>query len=224
MFSSASQIDSSQEDLVALTAQRLAELNRLREIGLDRAERLNVVSKLLTPVQEYRQLVGANGTIRSYDRIVQAIRQITVLEFELRGLFKAPDRDAPRKLRLVKRDRTRSGASALEAKLNAILDTQIRTDYRRGPLDEVVAGIRETLGVEAPADDPFAPPAEREPPPTANTNRPKIAARIQPARTPESAQEEPAHKAAMLAITRLQGKGFRLPSAKSKRHNRGPPK
>ena len=39
---------------------------------------------------------------RSFDRIGRAIRQIIMLEFELLGLFEAPDRDAFPKLRLIK--------------------------------------------------------------------------------------------------------------------------
>lgn len=36
-----------------------------------------------------------------------------------------------------------------------------RPDYRIGPMEDVVAGIRKILGVEAPPNDPFAPPPER---------------------------------------------------------------
>ena len=83
----------------------------------------------------------------------------------MRGLFKAPDRDAPRKLRLVKSDRPGFvppvAPPTLEDLLADLADIgkpdmagfdmfDIRTDYRNGPLDEVVAGIRETLGAEPP--------------------------------------------------------------------------
>jgi len=231
------------EDVAALTIQRLAELDRLRDIGLKQAETLATLSPLLSPEQQIRRMAGNGGTVAGYERLIRAIRQITVLEFELRGLFHGPNRDVPRKPRLVKSERKIDKPIDLEARLNRILAGQesvfdIRGDYRTGPLDEVVAGIRATLGTAAPPNDPFAPAAERKPPvvqakaPTVPP-RLKIATRILPSRRPESAkpkyvhpestQEEPAHKAAMLAIAALRGKGFRIP-AKSKKGGRGPPK
>jgi hypothetical protein len=231
------------EDVATLTIQRLAELDRLRDIGLKQAEMLATFYPLLSPEQQFRRLAGIGGTIAGYERVVRTVRQITVLEFELRGLFHGPNRDAPRKPRLVKPERKIDKPIDLESRLDRILAGQesvfdIRSDYRAGPLDEVVAGIRVTLGTTAPPNDPFAKTAERKPPviqpkTPALPARPKIAARIQPARRPdsakpkyihpESAQEEPAHKAAMLAIAALGGKGFRIP-AKSKKTSRGPPK
>jgi hypothetical protein len=231
------------EDVAALTIQRLAELDRLRDIGLKQAEKLATVYPLLSPEQQIRRMAGNGGTVAGYERVVRAVRQITVLEFELRGLFHGPNRDAPRKTRLAKPERKIAQPIDLESRLNRILAGQesvfdIRSDYRTGPLDEVVAGIRMTLGTKAPPNDPFAKTAERkpsviQPKAPALPARPKIAARIQPARRPdaakpkyvhpESAQEEPAHKAAMLAISALRGKGFRIP-AKSKKGSRGPPK
>ena len=231
------------EHVAALTIQRLAELDRLRDIGLKQAEMLATFYPLLSPEQQFRRLAGNGGTIAGYERVIRAVRQITVLEFELRGLFHGPDRDAPRKRRLVKPERKIDKPIDLESRLDRILAGQesvfdLRSDYRAGPLDEVVAGIRVTLGTTAPPNDPFAKAAEHTPPVVqpkapALLARPKIAARIQPARRPnsakpqysppESAQEEPAHKAAMLAIAALGGKGFRIP-AKSKKTSRGPPK
>jgi hypothetical protein len=236
------------EAVAAITVQRLAELDRLRNLGFQQVRRLTVVSRLLTPEQEFKLLMGPNGTVQGYERVVRAIRQIMVLEFELRGLFKAPDRDAPRKPRLLKSDRAGSQQREFETlfgdprdyddlndynDLNDRNDLKLRSDYRTGPLGEVVAGIRKTLGAEAPPNDPFAPSPQRRPVQAVTVasapklpTRPKIAARIQPPRRPasvgsESAQEAPAQKAATLAIRALGGKGFRIP-AKSK--NRGPPK
>jgi hypothetical protein len=231
------------EDVAALTIQRLAELDRLRDIGLKQAETLATLYPLLSPEQQFRRMAGNGGTVAGYERVVRAVRQITVPEFELRGLFHGPDRDAPRKRRLAKAERRIDQPVDLEARLNRILAGQesvfdIRGDYRTGPLDEVVAGIRATLGTAPPPNDPFAKTAGHKPPviqakAPALPVRPKIAARIRPSRRPdsakpkyihpESAQEEPAHKAAMLAIQSLGGKGFRIP-AKSKKPSRGPPK
>ncbi len=202
------------------------------------ADRLTTVAQGLSPEEELKWMLSPKGSIHGYERVVKAIRQITVLEFELRGLFKGPDRDGPRRLRLARKDRMRSAPLDMEERLNRILAGEIRQDYSSAPYDEVVAGIRETLGAEAPDGDPFAAPTERKPQ-TANANRPvrevcntpeaappKIADRIQPPRhTPDSAQEEPAKKVAVLAITKRQGKGFRMPPRTLKaRRNRGPPK
>ena len=233
-------------NVVALTIRRLAELDRLRNVGFQQVRRLTAVSKLLTPEQEFRLLMGPNGTVQGYERVVRAIRQIMVLEFELRGLFKAPDRDAPRKLRLLKSDRAESWRDEFENlfsdlggnnDLNERSDFTLRSDYRTGPLDEVVAGIRKTLGAEPPPNDPFAPAAAGKPAPPAATpaiapklpTRPNIAARIQPSRRPQSAepasaQAEPGRKAATLAIKALGGKGFRVPAKSKNRLSRGPPK
>ena len=111
----------------------------------------------------------------------------------------------------------------------------IRTDYRRGPLDEVVAGIRETLGAEPPLNDPFAPAAGKAPdsltpaPVAVPPKPPEFFMRSKPAQAePVSVQEKPAMKAASLVIKATGGNGFRMPSAKSRpskrRRNRGPPK
>ncbi len=81
-----------QKNLVTLTLARIAELDRLREAGLAQAERL-VVAEGLSPLEEYKWMAGPKGTIQAFDRVAKAVRQVVVLEFELRGLFKAPDRD-----------------------------------------------------------------------------------------------------------------------------------
>jgi hypothetical protein len=211
----------------ALTERRLAELGRLRDMCLERVESLGVLNDDLrqSPEQRLKALVGSNGIVASFERVTRSFRQIVVLEFELLGLFNAPDRDAIRKPRLPK---VRLDGLA-DLNLDGLKDPDnARTplDYRIGPLDEVVADIRKTLGAETPADDPFAPPAERiVPEPVAMPGR--AASPRKPAM-----QVRPIVKAAVPALPR---KGFRLaptgahnpntPSATRKgRHNRGPPK
>ena len=228
-------------ELIALTEQRLAELDRLRNVGFVQVGRLNAAVKALPPEQEFKLCVG---NIKEFDRIARAIRQVVVLEFELRGLFEAPDRDAPRKLRLVKSDRPGFEAPDFEKLLGDLDDYNefpLRSDYRRGPLDEVVAGIREVLGTEAPPNDPFAPPPDRKPvgharEPVATKTPPRgpeYYMRARPAEPePAPAQKPPAQnalavKAADLVMTTLAGKGFRQPSKaaiKKHRMSRGPPK
>jgi hypothetical protein len=225
------------DDLAALTALRLAELDRLRDAGTEQLARLNRVTLGLTVEQQFAALAGPRGSIALYDKLARAIRQVTVLEFELRGLFKAPDRDSPRKLRFAKAGAAKGNLTRAEMLLQSYLD---RGDYSRGPLDEVVAGLRDTLGVVPPQDDPFAAPAEREAPAAANTNRTIniVPAQAEPAPAQAKSksqmpQASPALKAAMLAVSALAGKGFRKPPAKpkgppapnrSRRRNRGPPK
>jgi len=232
------------DDDAALALARLAELDRLRNFSFAQAERLMELPKVM-PVEEARRIMGKRGTIQQFDRITRAFRQIVVLEFELRGLFVAPDRDAIRPLRLARpKDPFRpEDLQKLLAGLHGkqdLSDAKTRTDYRTGPLDVVVAGIRKALGAEAPQNDPFAPPKEPRVRPQAQPARPREPTPAKPSpatiKLPEKAAVDPAMKAALLAIQARHGNGFRVPAAKPKanrpnparppkrRRNRGPPK
>jgi len=149
--------------LARLVAERIGELDRLRRIGLEKAERLATIPQNLPPEQEIKLLVGRNGAAGEFFRITRAIRQIVALEFELRGIFEAPDRDAPPKAKILRfaRDPAERERSDL-ADRDDLDDLRDRSDYDAGPLDAVVAGIRKVLGAHAPENDPFAPPAERK--------------------------------------------------------------
>jgi hypothetical protein len=197
---------------------------------MERAESLAVLHDDFRqlPEQRLKALAGPNGIVTSFTRVARSFRQIIVLEFELLGLFNAPDRDAVRKPRLPKVHLDGLADLTLPHldRLKDLDDVRTPLDYYIGPLDEVVAGIRKTLDAEAPEDDPFAPPVERivpEPP------APKV--RAAPPRKP-AMQVRPVVKAAVPALPR---KGFRVaptsahnpntPSAARKGpHNRGPPK
>ncbi|HTJ64530.1 MAG TPA: hypothetical protein VL899_12025 [Alphaproteobacteria bacterium] len=239
--------------LVALTLARLAELDRLRESGLAQAERLTAVAEGLSPLEEYRRMAGPKGTIQQFDRIAKAVRQVVVLEFELRGLFKAPDRDDFFKPRLVKEnllgdlydddsyndygdyddlfdfEKARRG-------LGDLADLRVRLDYSDGPIDALIADIRQTLGVEPPENDPFAPPADRRPGQTAILERMRATVADRPTLKPRKhgVQVKPAVKAAVLAAKAGIRKGFRVPptsvhnpntpAARKRRRNRGPPR
>jgi hypothetical protein len=224
-------------NLIALTRQRLGELDRLRAVGFEQVKGLNAATKALPPEQQFKLYVG---NVKEFDRIARAIRQIVVLEFELRGLFQAPDRDAPRKLRLVRSDRPDFDPSELENLFSDLNDYnereydefRLRSDYRTGPLEEVVAGIREVLGAEPPPNDPFARPAAKAPEPVkpavTPAKGPEYYMRAKPAEPePVPAQKAPAMKAADLVIKTLAGKGFRQPSKaeiRKRQLSRGPPK
>ncbi len=220
----------------ALTERRLAELGRLRDMCMERVESLGVLHDDLrrSPEQRLKALAGPNGIISCFAQVTRSFRQIVVLEFEILGLFNAPDRDAIRKPRLPK-VRLDGLADLKLPKLDSLKDldnAKTPLDYRIGPLDQVVAGIRKTLGAEAPADDPFAPPAERiVPEPAASRAHVASSPRTPSPRKP-AMQLRPTVKAAVPALPR---KGFRLaptgphnpntPSAARKGpHNRGPPK
>jgi hypothetical protein len=232
-------------EVTALTRQRLDELDRLRGIGMEKAMGLRsarnaaMPSPLLTPEQRFQLHMRY---VDRFDRIGRAVRQIMTLEFELLGLFEAPDRDAFPKPRLIK-----PGLGGVLARpqpeigpvkpitLPEAKDLGVRPDYRVGPMEDVVAGIRRTLGVDAPPNDPFAPSPTRKARQAAPVSAP-MPARLPPAtvKLPEKAALSPAMKAALLAIKARHGNGFRIPSLKPKaanparppkrRRNRGPPK
>jgi hypothetical protein len=243
----------------ALTERRLAELDRLRSIGMEQAETLSSVTRKLAgaPEAQYRAMAGGKGTIREFDRLNRAIRQIVVLEFELRGLFKAPDRGGVAKPKLgesrndLLRDLNDYGDLLGDRRdlddINDLNDLRVRLDYRKDPIDRLVADIRSILGVDAPKDDPFAPPAETTPRAPAPMSREAavreravekfrqaLAAR-RAMLAKHAAAAEPSPAKAATASAKLPRKGFRTPptsphnpntpSAKRKRRrNRGPPR
>ena len=232
-------------EVTALTRLRLDELDRLRGIGMEKAMELRsardvaMPSPLLTPEQRFQLHMRY---VDKFDRIGRAVRQIMTLEFELLGLFEAPDRDTFPKPRLIKPSLGGVLARPMPEigpvkpiTLPETKDLGVRPDYRVGPMEDVVAGIRRTLGVEAPPNDPFAPPPVRKSRETA-PGQSAPPAKLPPAtiKLPEKAELSPAMKAALLAIKARHGGGFRVPSLKPKaahparppkrRRNRGPPK
>jgi hypothetical protein len=224
-------------EISAMTRQRLDELDRLRGIGMARAMELDGADKGLSPEQHFRLQVRNAG---AFDRIGRAVRQIMTLEFELLGLFEAPDRDAFPKPRKIKPQLagilTKPRSDIGRIKPIDLKDLRLRPDYRNGPMEDVVAGIRKTLGAEPPPNDPFAPPPDRkvrEPAPIRKASAPKLPPAT--VKLPEKPQVNRAFEAAMLALSAKLGDGFRIPADKPKyrpnparppkrRRNRGPPK
>jgi hypothetical protein len=231
------------EDQAALTLARLAELDRLRNFSFAQAERLMELPKVV-PVEEARRMFGKKGTIQQFDRITRAFRQIVVLKFELRGLFNAPDRDAIRPLRLARPPKDPFKVEDLQKLLadlhgkQTLSSLKTRTDYRTGPIEDVVAGIRKTLGAEPPQNDPFAPRKDRPARPVQAAPAAREPAKPGPAtvKLPEKPQVNTAIRAAPLALQAKLSNGFRIPPAKPKkaqpnparppkrRRNRGLPK
>jgi hypothetical protein len=220
----------------ALTRQRLDELARLLEVGVAQAEKLDAASKepalaLLTAEQTFNLRMRH---VDRFDRISRAVRQVMVLEFELLGLFEAPDRDGPFKARLAKPEL--DGIFFKPERPERIENLADRSDYRVGPMEDVVAGIRKTLGVEPPPNDPFAPSPERKVRETAPASAPPPA-KPAPAtvKLPEKPQVNRAIDAAVRTLSAKLGIGplvspatprhpLAPPHAPQGRHNRGPPK
>lgn len=251
-------------EVLALAERRLAELDRLRSIGMEQAETLSAVTRNLAgaPQAQYQAMVGTNGTIREFDRLNRAIRQIVVLEFEIKGLFKAPDRGGVLKPKLgdrrydLMRDlddyRDLFDDNREIRDINDLNDLRVRLDYRKDPVDRLIADIRAMLGTFAPDDDPFAPDAERKAREALarreNAVVDRVAARLKgrsgplprrqsmQVRTPEMlAQPVAGTVAAAKPIpskTGLPRNGFRVPptsphnanTPRKKRRNRGPPR
>lgn len=234
-------------EVTAATRLRLDELDRLRAVGMAKAMELDAAgaalspSPILTPEQHFRLNVR---NVREFDRIGRAVRQIMTLEFELLGLFEAPDRDDAKR-RMLKRDLSgRLGPRDVEIDLPDPVEPtdlrDVRPDYRKGPMADVVASIRRVLGAEAPPNDPFAPDADlrlETPKPAAPKPR-EAAPPSKPAPASVKLSEKPpvnrAFEAAVLALSAELGGGSRGPSAKPERHanparppksrrNRGPP-
>jgi len=229
--------------VAALAKRRLKELDRLRDFGFKQIERFNAAAESVPRALLFDRMLGSKGQVLEFERLARTIRQIMVLEFEIRGLFQAPDRDAPRRLRLVKSDRPDFEPPDLEDLLADLrqdirpeLD-DVRPDYRTGPLEDVVAGIRKVLGAEPPEDDPFAPPPKpktEEAAPPAKLPPATVTLPEKPAASPKPVptQKTLAVKAAARAIKATGGHGFRVPSKKAQarkaraqhRQGRAPPR
>jgi hypothetical protein len=149
------------EDAAALKARQLAELDRLFEAG---AGTVRLIQRCLDgelSLPDTKALIGGGSVVNELVRAMRAVRQVIVLEQELTGERPAPDRDAePRK----REARSRDGADGSEASDGESErgDLDDLNDYDNGPLDQVIARVRKALRIAAPADDPFAPPAERK--------------------------------------------------------------
>jgi len=228
-------------EIAALTRLRLDELDRLRGMGMAWMEMLNASLDLVPADRQWEVLLGRNGQAVQFDRICRAVRQIIVLEFEIQGLFRGPDRTKFGLGLGIPRD-----DDASEYDLDDLRDPtererddrrdrddiKDRSDYRRGPLDEVVAGIRKALGAEPPENDPFAPPPDRKPTQAAFPAKPASTGLPAGAKARRPGmQVKPAAKAAPPKPA-LPRKGFRVPPtsphnpgthARKGRRNREPP-
>lgn len=144
----------------ALRPLQFAELSRLKTLGMEKAEVLGRWAKGDLDDTEMRALAGMGGFAMEFVRISRAIRQLIVLEMELKGLREAPDRDAEPEEKLGTQERG-DGERLVDSRDRE--DLYDRRDYDNGPLDRVIAGVRKALRVDPPENDPFAPPPKPKP-------------------------------------------------------------
>ncbi len=149
-------------DVSALTARQLDELGRLRAVGMEKTRQLGGAMDGLSPQEVTQRLCGRHGLVGEFDRVARAVRQVIRLELELVGLIPAVDREAAEEeIEADRDDLSERRDPDPDGDRPERDDVRDPVDYRRGPLDVVVASVRKTLGVEAPPDDPFAAPAGR---------------------------------------------------------------
>jgi|SRR5579859_1876393 len=162
-----------QEDTLALTQRQLRELGRMRGVAMKWVDRLEMVLDGRLDPDADPVMRRSRGFISDLVQVYRAIRQIMVLEQELRGLrpsLRKPPREdddddggedepfGPPGRRKLK------GLAPLRP-LRTVLPPDDQPDiYDRRPVDQAVGWIRETLNIDVPTDDPFAPPAEASAP------------------------------------------------------------
>jgi hypothetical protein len=142
--------------------RQLLELGRMRRVGLVFVRRLELSAKgKLDPEIETVFAHRSKGIIRDYATIVRAVRQILLLEQELRGIRK------PRRDRKAKPEQAAVTAQGKQDGKLRPLGDNLTEYYDFRPVGEAIGFIREALAIAPPENDPFPKPerkaAEREP-------------------------------------------------------------
>jgi hypothetical protein len=139
--------------------RQLLELGRMRRVGLVFVHRLELSAKgKLDPEIETVFAHRSKGIIKDYATVARAVRQILLLEQELRGIRK-PRRD--RKARAEKPAVTAQDAQGKrDGKLRPLGDN-LTEYYDFRPVGEAVGFIRETLDIAPPENDPFPKPERK---------------------------------------------------------------
>jgi hypothetical protein len=226
---------------IALMERRLGELRRLSTLALERIRHLELALEDRMDERERKLLIGRGGISVEFPRALRCFRQVAALELELLGLRAAPDRSEPTEADADgdrdEPDNERPDLNDLndlnepddrpETHRQLLADTK---DYRKGPLDIVVAEIRQVLGVEPPEDDPFAPPpGRRAAKPRAKAEKiakPAAPEHAAPAKNAAPARQRPAkpahpHPPFVIAPAKPRRAVARLLSGTAR--NRGPP-
>jgi hypothetical protein len=140
--------------------RQLRELGRMRKVGMVFVHQLERSAKgKLDPEIETVFAHRSRGIIRDYASVARAVRQILLLEQELRGIRK-PRRD--RKARSEKAAViARQAQGKQDGKLRPLGDN-LTEYYDFRPVGEAIGFIRETLAIEPPENDPFPKPERRQ--------------------------------------------------------------
>ena len=143
--------------------EQRAELRRMRQSGMFFVEQLKLsAQRRLSPEAEVVLVKRSKGIIRDFCNVARAVRQVLILEQELEGIRPSWRKT---KTRLLIRPLRLPPLPSPFGKLPDIdvgpLPDDLADDYDTRPVGEAVAFIRETLGLDAPADDPFPPPRLR---------------------------------------------------------------
>jgi hypothetical protein len=109
---------------------QLGELARLRKLAISQAESLRPVEGGGLSEAALRMIGPDSDVISEFIRLASIVRQVVALEMEVEGTPLSPSDDPSDDL----------------------------DESNRGPIDQVVAKIRKSLGAEPPTDDPFATP------------------------------------------------------------------
>jgi len=148
---------------MAITARQLQDLMAMRAVGMASVRQLERrMHGRLGPEEEKVFARRSGGIINDFVKVARAVRQIIVLEQELMGLRPS------RRGKAVAIAKLPALPSLPRSKgLPSIFPTVLRDDtgdyYDTRPVGEAVGWIRETLGIEAPATDPFGAPKPRAP-------------------------------------------------------------
>ena len=151
--------------IVAMTASQLEELARMRAVGMQCVRQLDRRAHgRLDLLEEALFARGSRGVINDFVKVARAVRQIILLEQELAGLRPArrggqnskAGAKAPPDLRGM------AAVKALDGAFPKALGDDLLEYYDHRPVGEAVAWIRGTLGIAAPADDPFRTRAEAQ--------------------------------------------------------------
>jgi hypothetical protein len=135
----------------------------MRKVGMVFVHQLELSAKgKLDPEIETVFAHRSKGIIRDYASVARAVRQILLLEQELRGIRK------PRRDRKAKPEKMAVNAQGKQDGKLRPLGDNLTEYYDFRPVGEAIGFIRKTLAIEPPENDPFPPPerkvAEAAPP------------------------------------------------------------
>ena len=139
--------------------RQLRELGRMRKVGMVFVHQLKLSARgRLDPEIETVFAHRSKGIIRDFATITRAVRQILLLEQELRGIRK------PRRDRKAKPEQAAVIAQAEQDKQSGKLrplGDNLTEYYDFRPVGEAIGFIRETLAIEPPENDPFPKPERK---------------------------------------------------------------